>query len=190
MLSEPGPWRVAASRRVLKDRWIDLRADACVDARGNVLDPYYVLGYGDWVQVVALTEADELVLVRQYRHAVGAVCLELPGGVMDPGEADPVAAGLRELAEETGYAAPAARLVASLRPNTATHTNHCHSVLAMDARLVGATAHEPGEDITTVLLPLAEALPRLAAGLLPQAMHVSALLLALAAAGRIDLTPR
>ncbi|MFZ6763224.1 NUDIX hydrolase [Pseudoroseomonas sp. WGS1072] len=183
-------WTVLGSRSVLRDRWIDITADRCRDARGNILEDFYTFAYPDWVNVVAITPRDELVLVRQYRHGWQGRVLELPAGAMDAGEDDPAVAGARELREETGYAAPGCRLVSTLSPNTVTHRNRCHAVLALGAELRHPTAHEAGEDITVELWPLPEVLARLGEGLLPQVMHVSALLLALSAAGRLDLRLR
>lgn len=179
----PPPWRVRSSRTALADRWISVTAEAVEDARGNVLDPFYVLDYPDWVQVVALTPDERLVLVRQYRHGLRGASLELPAGAMDAGDADPLAVGARELAEETGHAAREWRPVASLHPNTATHRNRCHTVLALGCEPTGTLAHGPGEDIAVELHPWRAVVDRLAEGLLPQAMHVSALLLGLRAAG-------
>jgi 8-oxo-dGTP pyrophosphatase MutT (NUDIX family) len=179
-------WQVLSSRSVLRDRWIDVTADTCRDARGNILDCYYTLDYPSWVQVVAITPRDELVLVRQYRHGAQQRTLELPSGAMDPGETDPLLTGIRELREETGYAGRAPRLVSTLHPNTATHRNLCHTVLVVDACPTEAMALEAGEDISVELWPLATVLAGLGEGLLPQAMHVSALLMALQAAGRLD----
>lgn len=180
-------WEVLSTRTALRDRWIDVTADAVRDGRGNVLDPFYTLSYPDWVHVVAITPADELVLVRQYRHGAQARTLELPAGAIDPADADPAAAAARELREETGHTAPAFRDLGALSPNTATHRNRAHTVLALDAAATHPTAHEAGEDITVELWPLARVLAGLGEGLIAQSMHTASVLLALAAAGRIDL---
>lgn len=184
------PWEVLSSRTALRDRWIDVTADACRDARGHVLDPFYTFAYPDWVQVVALTPDDRLVLVRQYRHGARTRTLELPAGAMDAGDAGPVDTAVRELREETGYTSSRLLHVCSLHPNTATHRNQCHTVLALDAVQNAETAHEAGEDIEVETLPLAGVLSGLNSGLLAQAMHVSALVMALSAAGRLDLSLR
>lgn len=181
-------WRVTASRVLVEDRWIRLRAETCVTGSGAVLDPYYVLDYADWVHVVALTpDGDRLVMTRIYRHGAGEWGLELPGGIMDAGDADPLATARRELLEETGYTAAEFRPVVSLRPNPATHTNRVHTVLALGAAWRQPPAPEPGEDMTTELLPVAELLRGLPAGGMQQSTQVASLLLALAAAGRLAL---
>ncbi|WP_424135426.1 NUDIX hydrolase [Roseomonas chloroacetimidivorans] len=187
MTAHPPPWEVLSSRTALRDRWIDVTADAVRDSKGNVLDPFYTLTYPDWVHVVAVTPADELVLVRQYRHGSRSWALELPAGAMDSTDADPITAAARELQEETGYTAPAYRALCALSPNPATHRNRVHTVLALGARLTHPTAHEAGEDITVELWPLQRVLDRLGEGDILHALHISSLLLALRAAGRLDL---
>jgi ADP-ribose pyrophosphatase YjhB (NUDIX family) len=174
------PWQTISSRTVLADRWINLRADDCRTGEGMPIAPYYVLTYPDFVNVVALTPDNHIVLVEQYRHGAGVSVLELPGGMMDPGDADPVAAAQRELREETGFAGATWQRVSSLYPNPATQTNLSHTVLAMGCHLAGNKALEAGEEgMQTRCLPVAEVVAGLRSGLLGQAMHVAGLLLAL-----------
>ncbi len=180
------PWTVTASRIVLADRWIRVRADSCVAANGDAIDPFYVLEYADWVHVVALTDDDRLVMNRQYRHGAGEVHLELPGGVMDASDPDAIAAGRREFREETGHAATEWRHVVSLRPNPATHTNRVHTVLALGAYADGAQNFDNGEEIAVELIPVPEVLRVIREGAVQQSTHVASLLLALAAAGRVS----
>ena len=122
------PWSADSSRVLVESPWIRLRAERCVTRRGAVLDPFYLLDYPDWVHVAAFDEEDRLLLVRQYRHGAGKVSLELPGGVMDTDETDPLAAGARELMEETGYVAGSLTHLARLSPNPASHTNGVHII--------------------------------------------------------------
>ena len=174
------PWRVEASKTVLQDRWINVRADDCLTPGGHQIAPYYVLTYPDWVHVVALTDAQELVLVEQYRHAIGKSVLELPGGVIDPADATPLAAGQRELLEETGHAAHDWRPLGALYPNPAIQTNRCHGFVATGCHKRTSATLEAGEEGMVVrCMPLAEVLAGLSNGLLGNAMHVAALLLAL-----------
>ena len=173
-------WRTVGSETVLKDRWIDVRVDRCVTPAGVEITPYYVLGYPDWVHVVAVTARREIVLVRQYRHAVGRVLLELPGGAVDAADGDLERAAQRELVEETGFAAPRWRPISTLYPNPATHNNRIHSFLAQDAEPVRAPTPDQGEEgIEVRLMPFEQVVQGLADGLLGQSMQVSSVLLAL-----------
>ena len=179
------PWRRTGSRTVHRDRWIHLRADALVAGTGAVLDPWYMLDWPDWVHVLALTPARELVLVRQWRPGAEAAVLELPGGVMDPGETDPVAAGRREFLEETGYDAAGFRTFLSLSPEPAHSTNRIHFLLAEGATRVAAQRLDEGEVVAVELHPAAAAVAGLGSGLMLNATHVGAVLLGLREAGCI-----
>ncbi|MEZ2410686.1 NUDIX hydrolase [Bosea sp. RCC_152_1] len=172
---------------MLKDRWIDVRADDCETASGHRLNPYYVLGYPDWVHVVAITPDRQLILVRQYRHAAGSDFLEVPGGVMEPADSDPTMTGVRELEEETGYIGSRARLISSLHANPAIQTNRVHICLVDDAKPHGRPSRDAGEDGMTVhLMPIPQVVAGLRGGLIGQSLHVASLLIGLMAAGLLD----
>jgi len=181
MSDELEPWRVEGSRTVLRDPWIHLRADRCITQRGAVLDPFYVLEYRDWAHVVAFDEDDHLLLVRQWRHGAAAFSLELPGGVMEPGE-DPLQAGARELLEETGHAAPALTHVAALSPNAANFTNRVHVMLGVGARKVKDLSLDPGEDVVVERVPWRNAAAMALSGEMIHSQHVGLLMMALARA--------
>ncbi|MGO4738505.1 NUDIX hydrolase [Bosea sp. 2KB_26] len=185
-------WRTLSSRTLLKDRWIDVRADECLTPTGHRVSPYYVLSYPDWVQTVAITPCDQLVLVRQYRHGAADTFLELPGGTMDEGDLDPGRSAARELEEETGYRAKELRLVSSLFANPATQPNRVHVYLATGAELTGSRKLDASEEGMSVhLMPVREILDRLHDGILKHSQHVSALLLALSVSGHLALgSPR
>jgi 8-oxo-dGTP pyrophosphatase MutT (NUDIX family) len=181
-------WRTVRTKEVLKDRWINVRADYCVTPAGTEIGPYYVLTYPDWVHVVAVTPAGSLVLVRQYRHAAGDMFLELPGGAIDPSDANIEQAARRELEEETGFSAQHWELVSILYPNPATQTNRVHVYVAIDAVRDRAQRLDEGEEgLQVSTVPIKEVLDRLGTGILGQSMHVSAVLLGLAVAGRLRL---
>jgi len=175
-------WTVRKSRVVFSDRWVTLKADDCLTASGVEISPFYTLEYPDWVHAVALDENDHVILVRQYRHGYRGYTLELPGGVMDAADTDPVKAAARELAEETGYSAKAFRLLASLSPNPATHTNQVHVVLAQPAQWVKPPDPEPEEGINVIRIPAAEALRMALRGEMVHAQHVGMLVIGLQAA--------
>jgi 8-oxo-dGTP pyrophosphatase MutT (NUDIX family) len=182
-------WIVRRSRHVFRDRWISLRADDCVTPTGVEIEPFYVLEYPDWVHVVALDADNHILLVEQYRHGLGTTTLELPGGAMDAADLNPIGTAARELVEETGYSASSYRLIASLSPNPATHTNQVHVVLAQVARFSQQPTPDPGEDIMTVRVPAHEAVRMALAGKVLHAQHVGLLLVGLNAAGLFGSRP-
>ena len=177
-----GKWRVTASRIVHQDPWIRLRADDCVTDEGAVVAPYYVLEYRDWVEVVALDAAHNVLLIKQYRHSLGDVSTELPAGGMDEGETDPVAAATRELLEEAGCAGTLS-LIGETRPNAGTHTNRVHIVLARNVVRVAEPKDDPGERIESFWVRPAEALRMALAGELTVGMQAASLLRGLVEAG-------
>ncbi|WP_428487090.1 NUDIX hydrolase [Rhodopila sp.] len=184
-------WISVHSEAILKDRWIDLRADDCVTPIGKQISPYYVLTYPDWVHVVAVTSDSKLVLVRQYRHAVNTMVLELPGGAVDPADADPEQAARRELEEETGFTARNWQLISSLYPNPATQTNRIHAYLALDAVRTRVPRLDAGEEgLQVCIIPINEIVDGLGAGILGQSMQVGAVLIGLAIAGHLKLTSK
>jgi 8-oxo-dGTP pyrophosphatase MutT (NUDIX family) len=175
-------WRTLSSREVLGDRWITVRADDCVTADGVEISPYYVLDYPDWVHVVALDPLDRVLLIRQYRHGAGIVSVELPAGGVEPSDADILAAGARELAEEAGYGGRLS-LVGVNSPNPANHSNRIHTVLARDIAPVGAPQKSPFEEIEPFFVDVDEAVRLATSGEMASAIQVASLLLGLRSVG-------
>ena len=180
-------WTTETSEVVISDRWIHLRRERVTTGRGTVLDPYYVLTYPDWAVAVALTPASEIVMVRQYRHGTANTALELPGGCVDPTDATPLDAALRELREETGYGGGEAVYLGSFAANPALQTNRLQMVVLTNAERLHEPHLEPGEDLTVELVPLADALRLAESGGMEQSMHVAALYVALSRIGLIGL---
>ena len=128
---------------------------------------------GDWVNVIALTTGGEVVMLRQYRPGIDRVCLEIPGGMIEPGE-DPVAAGLRELAEETGYTGGAAELIGKVAPNPAIQNNTLYTVLVTGVALTQPPAPDPGEVLAMHTSPLSEVTRQIRDGEIEHALVVVA----------------
>ena len=114
---------------------------------------FHTLEAPDWVNVIALTEHRELVMVRQYRHGIDEITWEIPGGMIDSGES-PEEGGGRELLEETGYEGDKGVLIGSLRPNPAFLNNTQHTVLIRNVRKVATQSLDESEEIDVAVYSL------------------------------------
>ena len=173
------PWKILGTHYLYKRNGLAMRLDQCETTNGNVFEPY-IIECGDWVNVLALTKNQEVVLVKQYRHGVKQVLLEIPAGVMDENDKSPLQTAKRELLEETGYTSEGFIEVGKVYPNPATHTNITYSFLALDVEKVGQQDLDETEEIEVSLMPFDEFIALAKAGDLPQALHISALFFALA----------
>lgn len=176
--SSPSPsrWQKGASRSLAATRIFDVRGvDYTHPLRGTQRE-FVVIDSPDWVNVVALTTDRRLVLVHQFRYGIDAFSWEVPGGVIDAGE-DPVAAGVRELEEETGYVGKSARLLGSIHPNPAILNNRCHLVLVEDAALAAEQAWDPDEEMEVAAVPVDEVYARAQDGRITHSLVLNALLL-------------
>jgi 8-oxo-dGTP pyrophosphatase MutT (NUDIX family) len=127
----------------------------------------------DWVNVIALTPEDRVVLIRQFRAGTNTICLEIPGGMVDAGEAPEIAAA-RELEEETGYTADVWRHLGTSAPNPAIQSNRLHSYLALDARPTRPTRFDSSEVIAIDTAPLSEVRTMLRDGRIDHALVIAA----------------
>src|SRR5437763_7819845 len=123
------PWKKIGSKPLGDFRIFTLREDRKISPRTQQECGFFVIDSVNCVNVLALTPDRQLVMVEQYRHGSNTVELEIPGGIMDAADPDPVATGLRELREETGYEGNNARVIGKVFPNPAIMSNTCFTVL-------------------------------------------------------------
>ena len=173
------PWKILESRHPFPK----FRMDSCELPSGK---PYkaYVFEFDSWANVVALTKNNEVVLVKQYRHGVQEVLLELPGGVVDDGE-NPLEGAKRELMEESGYSAGNIIEVGRIFPNPAIQQNTLYCYLATDVELTGEQHLDDAEEIEVHLVPLDELIEMVRQGKFLHALNVAVLFQALAQLKRI-----
>ncbi len=175
-------WETLSSEYLVQAPWAVLRKDVCRMPNGHIVPEYYVLEYPDWVNMVALTAENEFVLVKQYRHGVKQDVLEVPGGVIDPGEDAPSAAR-RELLEETGYRFDTIEEISTLFPNPATANNRTYTYLLTGGVKVQEQALDEQEEIDVILANPEELKQLLFDNRFGQALHTAALFYALVKLG-------
>jgi 8-oxo-dGTP pyrophosphatase MutT (NUDIX family) len=156
------PWKRIRSSPVGDFRIFKIRSDLCVSPRTGREHDFFIIESVGWVNVIAVTPDQRLVMVRQYRFGSQTVELEIPGGMMDPDDLDPVATAVRELREETGYAGENARLLGQVWSNPAILNNRTYTVLIENCRLQHGVEFDSGEDLETLLVPVSE-IPQLVA---------------------------
>ncbi|MXV51897.1 NUDIX domain-containing protein [Pedobacter sp. HMF7647] len=172
-------WKKLSSRYLVKENWATLRVDTCEMPDGTIIDDYYVLEYPDWVNAVALTEDNQVIIIRQYRHAAEEVITEIPGGCIDPGET-PDQAVARELLEETGYSFNKFEKLAVLYANPSTAKNQTHTYLATGGKKIQEQHLDGREEIEVELVSIDKLKEMLFNNEFGQALHASALFYALA----------
>lgn len=167
-------WKVLDSRYILQRPWATIRVDKLAMPNGQIKDEYYVLEYPNWVNMVGITTDNKVVMVRQYRHGAAEILLELPAGVIEPGEL-PEQAARRELLEETGYSFESTEYICELYPNPATSANISYTYLLKGGQKTHDQALDPSEDIEVEILEIDQVKQLLLDNKIGQSLHSSAL---------------
>lgn len=176
---EIAKWRTLRSEMVLDHRWYKVRRDEVQLPDGRILDDYFISVRPEVALVFPITPANEVVMVRQYKHGAGQVLLELPGGIIDPADASPEEAALRELREETGYTSAKLTKLATLHDDPTKNNNRFHLFLAQDAYPVGGQKLDHTEDIVIERIPLGQVKAKALNGEIKVANSLAIILLAL-----------
>jgi len=140
------PWTIRESVYRIDEPFLRIRCDTVELPDGEIIENYYVRESRGFAIVAAITPERRIVLVRQYKHGIGRITLELPAGMLDPGEAPDVCA-IRELAEETGYAGEPPRLLRSLYADPTSSNGSFHVYLVENATPQFAQRLDPTESI-------------------------------------------
>jgi 8-oxo-dGTP pyrophosphatase MutT (NUDIX family) len=170
----PRPWAVVGSEEVQDCTIFRVHRDRARSPRSGDVHPFWRIEAAQWCNVVPVTEDGHVVFVRQWRHGARELTLEIPGGIVDPGES-PAEAAARELLEETGYAGAAIVPIGAVNPNPALFDNRVHTFWARDVRRVAAIANHGEEETAVELVPLADLDRRVAAGEIEHALVIAAL---------------
>lgn len=167
-------WKVLESEYLSRRPWLTVRRDKVQLPGGAVHPEYYVLEYPSWVNVIAITEGGEYVMVRQYRHGAGLIATELCAGVVEEGE-DPLDGARRELLEETGYAGGEWELTMKISANPGSQNNYAYCYTARGVKLERPQHLDETEDIEVVLMSRDQVWEMLMADNLKQALMAAPL---------------
>jgi 8-oxo-dGTP pyrophosphatase MutT (NUDIX family) len=173
---DPQPWKVLSREYLARKFWYTVRVDKVELPTGAIIDEYFVNEYRPWVNVVAVTADQKVVLIRQYRHGLGQVHFEIPAGTTEAGEASMEEAARRELREETGYGGGRWSAFATLSANPALTNNLTHTFLAEDVVQLGKANPDADEDLRVHLVTIDELERLMDDGGFVQALHAAPLL--------------
>lgn len=148
-------WVVEEEKVLLETSVATIKSGPVKCCRNGREKEFYLFDFPDWVNVVAVTPDNKLVMIRQFRYGSRRSEIEIPGGMIDPGE-DPVTAACRELQEETGYVGSDPVIIGKVCPNPAIQRNFCYTVLVRGVRKTASRALDDMEDIECFLLSYEE----------------------------------
>jgi ADP-ribose pyrophosphatase len=166
-------WERISSRQVADCRVFRVREELCRRASDGEQHSFYTIANPDWVNVIATTRREEIVLIEQFRQGTFAAELELPGGMIDPGEM-PLEAAKRELREETGFTSGQWRLLGISHPNPALQNNSIYHYAALECELTDETAFDEHESIAVRLTPPDDAEKLILSGMIRHSLVVAA----------------
>jgi 8-oxo-dGTP pyrophosphatase MutT (NUDIX family) len=169
------PWKKISSQPAGDFRIFTVRTDRKTSPRTGVEHDFFVIESVNWVNIIATTPQNELVMIEQYRHGSETVELEIPGGMLDSADESPIVGGQRELREETGYEGDHPEIIGRVFPNPAIMSNTCHTVLVRNCHLQHPVEWDHAEDLMTRLVPAAEIPELVARGQIRHSLVVVAL---------------
>ena len=178
-------WKVLESTYLHREPWLTVRKDKCELPNGTIIPSFYVTEYDEWANAFALTKDGKVVMVRQYRHGIGTVETELPGGVVEAGE-NMLEGVESELLEETGYRFEKVEYLGKICANPSTTNNFMHMFLATGGEKVSEQDLDEVEDVEVILMTIDEVKQLIKENKMMQSLHVNCSLYALMRLGEVS----
>lgn len=177
-------WNLLSSEYLNRHIYFTARRDRCQRQDGVIVDPYFVVELPTAATAFALTEDNQVLLLRQYRHPIGEVVIETPGGFVDEGE-DFETAMKRELMEETGYAFTHVQYLGRTAANPGVLNNYTQMYMATGGKLTGKQKLDHNEELDLMLVSLEELTELVKRQEIRQSTHMTCILFALMKLGRL-----
>ena len=174
-MAELQKWKLLQSKMVINHHYCKVRRDEIELPNGKVIDDFFVHIKPDIAFVLAITPNQEIIFVRQYRHAMEDFFIELPAGGFNSEKENPEAAALRELEEETGYVPQSITKIATLYNAPSKDTNQIHLFVGENAVKVSEQNLDITEEIEVLLIPINEVLSKIEKGEISVVSSVAAL---------------
>lgn len=178
-------WKILSSEYLFNDLWFKVRKDKCQKPDGTIVEPYYVYEFPTWVTALALTEDGKVIMEKQYRHAIGEICIEIPGGCVDETDKSLEDAIARELLEETGYSFSSYEYLGKISANPSTNSNLMHMFLAKGGKKISNQHLDSNEEIDVQLVSIDDLKKMLHDHTLLQSMHVTCIMYGLEKLGEL-----
>lgn len=172
-------WKTISSEYVYKESWFTARKDTCEKPDGTIVNNYYVFEFPEWATAFPITEDGKIILVKQFRQAIGEVCIELPGGCIDDTDATAEDAIRRELLEETGYAFEAVHLLGQISANPSTNSNMMNMFVATNGKKIQEQQLDHNEEIEIMPVTMEELIKLVEEKRFVQSMHLSTIFYAM-----------
>ncbi|MFT6807081.1 MAG: ADP-ribose pyrophosphatase [Saprospiraceae bacterium] len=169
-------WKIISDKYLFQNPpWLTIREDKLLMPDGGIMDSYYVFEYPDWVSVIAIDTLGQMIMIKQYRHALGVVAYELSAGISDDTDPNTLYSAQRELLEETGYGGGKWSYWMKNSANPGTHTNYTHCYLAIDVHPIQDQTLDKTEDIEVHVLDQKEVYQLLLNNEFHQSLHAAPL---------------
>lgn len=180
-------WKIISSEYLTDKPYFTARKDKCQTPTGKIIPEYYVVELDVTLCALGITEDNQAVMVKQYRHPVGKTLLEIPGGFVDKDE-EPLKAIAREMLEETGYEFTKYEYLGEVAANPGILTNYTKLYLATGGRRVSEQDLDNNEEIKVELIPLDELVEMLLQNNIEQSLHANCIFYALLKMGRLKVS--
>lgn len=172
-------WKIKSSEYLLKHKYMTVRKDVCETEDKKIVDPYFVLEFPHWVQVMAFDKDNRVMITQQYRHGIGAMTYGLPTGFSELSDNSTLESAQRELLEETGYTAGRYEKVPVILPNPATQNNQVHTFAAFDIKKIQDPEFDHSEKITVQFVMVDKLMKMISDESFSHALHIAGVFVAL-----------